>query len=101
MSIDPIDRYLRKLRRRWWWRRRHGRLMAEVEDHLRSAAEPYEQGGMSREDAARRAVDQLGPIDRAFRRGRGRVLACVGVVVVGVASTVMVVHSATGANQRA
>src|SRR6185312_11924209 len=70
-------------------------------DHLRSAAETYEQGGMSREDAARRAVDQLGPIDRAFRMGGSRVLACVGVVVVGVASTVVVVHSATGANQGA
>lgn len=56
MIRDPIDEYLRKLRRRWWWRRDRDRRLAEIEDHLKSAAEDLQVEGRSSHDAARAAV---------------------------------------------
>jgi len=98
MSGDPIDRYLRKLRRRWWLRRDRDRRLAEIEDHLRSATTEYEIRGMTTDDAAHRAVDRLGPMDEAFGRERRRALALATVLIIAAASIVAVVQAATGAH---
>jgi hypothetical protein len=83
MSIDPIDGYLRKLRRRWWWRRRRGRKLAEVEDHLRSAAEALHAAGRSADDAAHEAVIRFGtPMRAVARRWRRASVAAVSAVLV-------------------
>jgi hypothetical protein len=95
---DPIEVCLRKLRRRWWGRRKRERMLAEVEDHLRSAAEVYQRAGMSREEAARVAVERLGPVEAAFRRRR-RALAVVCVVVGAVGAVAAVRVSTEGHDQ--
>src|SRR6185437_14972543 len=98
MSSDPIDRYLRKLRRRWWWRPDRDRRLTEIEDHLRSATTEYEIGGMIHDDAAHRAVDRLGPMGEAFGHGRRRALVFATVLIIAAASIVAVVHAATEAH---
>jgi hypothetical protein len=73
VSTNPIDQYLRKLHYRWWWRRDRDRRLAEIEDHLKSAAEDLQVGGRSSHDAARAAVARyhthtaLWPHDRMGR----------------------------------
>lgn len=61
MSTDPIDEYLQTLRRRSWARRNDERLIAEVEDHLRSAARALEAAhDLQPEEAMREAVTRFG-----------------------------------------
>jgi hypothetical protein len=61
MSDDPIEAYLRKLRRRRWMRRYHDRLVSEVEDHLRTTARALEADhGLAPDAAMREAVARLG-----------------------------------------
>jgi hypothetical protein len=61
MSTDPIDEYVRQLRRRRWSRRDGDRLVAEVEDHLRAAARTLEaEQGMEPQAAMREAVARFG-----------------------------------------
>jgi hypothetical protein len=61
MTNDPIEVYLDKLRHRRWMLRPDGRLIAEVEDHLRSAARALESDrGLAPDAAMREAVARFG-----------------------------------------
>jgi len=58
-----IERYLDGLDRRLGKRRDREDLVAEVADHLFSAAEGWEASGLSRTEAERRAVERFGRTD--------------------------------------
>jgi hypothetical protein len=61
MSDDPIREYLAVLGKELGRFARHRRrTLAEVEDHLREAAARIEHNGVSRDEAARQAVEQFG-----------------------------------------
>jgi hypothetical protein len=90
MNDDPIRDYLGELGKELGRFARHRRrTLAEVEDHLREAACVLQQGGMTAEDAAREAIDQLGSPDdivptAARDRMRVAATALVALVAVGV-----------------
>lgn len=96
MSIDPIEAYLRKLRRHWRARRRRGRLAAEVEDHLHSAAQDLEARGLPPDEAMREAIARFGdpPLDGASRwtGGKAWIVAAVAALV-AIAAAVAFVSS--------
>jgi hypothetical protein len=87
MTRDPIDEYLRKLRRRWWWRRDPARRLAEVEDHLRSAANDLEGRRLPSQQASREAVERFGdpPFGRTPPRTNRRVGAIVATAAIAAA----------------
>jgi len=70
-DIGPVDRYLDDLFDRLAGTGAAGRrTVAEVEDHLRSAAEDGEALGLDRLEAERRAVATFGPADTMAARIR-------------------------------
>jgi hypothetical protein len=71
--VDVIGRYLRELRREVGPLPLRGRLLAEAEDHLRSATEALEAEGVERAEAERRAVERFGAADAVARRLRAEV----------------------------
>ena len=73
---DPIDAYLKELRRRLRWRRGRRRIAEEVEDHLRELAAAERAKGASGDDAARLAIERVGdPAALVPRRTHNRALA--------------------------
>ena len=60
MSTDPIEAYLKELRRRLRWRRGGRRMAEEVEDHLREHENVARGEGATGDDAARIAIDRVG-----------------------------------------
>jgi hypothetical protein len=114
MSASPIDAYLDELFRhvRDLEPAEARRLLSETEAHLRDAADDAERGGMSRDDAERRAVERFGAagrIARAERWSSGGTLAprvvvsawqvgAIGAVAIGVSGLIAGVMYLLGAS---
>ncbi|HLK42938.1 MAG TPA: permease prefix domain 1-containing protein, partial [Thermoleophilia bacterium] len=84
---DPIEAYLKELRRRLRWRRGGRRMTEEVEDHLRELAADDEGRGLDPAEARRIAVAQVGPPSALLRRRwyvRPLAAASIGVTAVAV-----------------
>jgi hypothetical protein len=71
--VDVIGRYLRELGAEVGPLPLRRRLLAEAEDHLRSAAEELEAEGVERDEAERRAVERFGAAGAVARRMRAEV----------------------------
>ena len=71
--MDVIGRYLRELGAEVGPLPLRRRLLAEAEDHLRSAAQELEAEGVERAEAERRAVERFGAADDVARRLRAEV----------------------------
>lgn len=67
---DPIDDYCAAMRRELPGTPGANDVLAELEDHLREAAELRVQDGAAPEDAARQAVDRFGSVPLVGRRLR-------------------------------
>jgi hypothetical protein len=64
---DLIDGYLEELRRRLHWRDDADELVAEMEDHLRTATEDLVRDGLDRADAERAVLGRFGEPVRVAR----------------------------------
>jgi len=92
---DPIEAYLKELRRRLRWRRGGRRMAEELEDHLRELAGDDQHRGLGPAEARRIAVAQVGPPSAVVRRRRYirplAAAAAIGVIAV-VATGLFAIH---------
>ena len=69
---DPIDDYRAAMRAELPRMQGAGNVLAELEDHLREAAEQRVRSGVAPQDAAQQAVDRFGSVELIGRRLRAQ-----------------------------
>jgi hypothetical protein len=93
---DPIEAYLKELRRRLRWRRGGRRMAEEVEDHLREIIADEQQRGLDATEARSSAIRQIGPLSAFLRRHRyirPLAAAAIGVTAVAVGVALVAIRS--------